>query len=301
MILALVGLLWLDELVDRTPMPARIADQWPDAAAGARFETWPPNMVLFPAFLVLVILAARELAAMFKAHGIKSSRRWLGFAAVLGLCVSIVVPAKSSPVDAVALVATAATAVLLTSLIWHLRERTLQGASAVAGAAAFAFIYLGLMAGLVLALRRDQSAWAILGVLMIIKSCDIGAYFTGRAIGRHKLIPWLSPGKTWEGLFGGAITAALVAAGVASLARSVHLPVYARPVGFASMVWWQAAVLGVVFALVGQAGDLLESVLKRDAGVKDSGASLPGFGGVLDVVDSVLLVAPIAYWVLTRV
>jgi phosphatidate cytidylyltransferase len=172
---------------------------------------------------------------------------------------------------------------------------------AASGAAAFAFIYLGLLAGFLLALRRDQSAWAILGVLLIIKSCDIGAYFTGRAIGRHKLIPWLSPGKTWEGLLGGAALSAAVGVGVAWVARSLELPEHARPLAFSQMSFGLAALIGVAFGLVGQAGDLFESVLKRDAGMKDSGRSLPGFGGVLDVADSVLLVAPIAYWVLSRV
>lgn len=296
MIAALLGVLWLDEVVDRTQMPAAIASTWPDA-----FQSWPPNMVLFPVGLLIVVLAARELAEMFRAGGIEASRRWLGFAAGLGLCISAVVPAKSSPVDAVALVATAATAVLLVSLLWHIRDRKLAGAAAATGAAGFAFIYLGLMCGFLLALRRDQSAWSLLGLLAIIKACDIGAYFAGRAFGRHKLIPWLSPGKTWEGLAGGMAASALVAIGVAAAAGRLDVPPAARPIGFARLEPWQAALLGIAFALVGQAGDLVESVLKRDAGVKDSGRTVPGFGGVLDVVDSVILVAPIAYWVLSRV
>ena len=295
MIALIVGVLWIDEVIDRTPMPSWLAARWP-----GHFTTYPPNVVLFPVCLVLVVLAGRELAAMFKAQGIKASRRWLGFAACLGLCVAVVVPKNSSSTDAVALVASAATAVLLSSLCWHIRDKSLQGATAAAGAAGFAFIYLGLMAGFVLALRRDQSAWSVLGVLLVTKSCDIGAYFTGRALGKHKLIPWLSPGKTWEGLAGGAAMSALVAMGVALVARRLHLPEGSRPMGFAEVSLWAAAGLGVLFGLVGQAGDLLESVLKRDAGMKDSGKTIPGFGGVLDVVDSVLLVAPIAYWTLSR-
>lgn len=296
MIVALIAMLWLDEQLDRTAMPAWAASRWP-----GNFTTWPPNLVLFPVCLLLVILAARELAAMFKAEGIMASRRWLGMSAALGLCVSVIVPAKSSPVDAVALVASAATAVLITSLLWHIRDKTLSGATAAAGATAFAFIYLGLMAGFILALRRDQSAWAILGVLIVTKSCDIGAFFAGKAFGKHKLIPWLSPGKTWEGLFGGAILSALVCVGVAWFAKQMVLPKNARPMGFANLEHWQAALLGVLFGVIGQAGDLFESVLKRDAGMKDSGKTVPGFGGVLDVVDSILLVAPLAYWILTRV
>src|SRR5262249_23507982 len=124
--------------------------------------------------------------------------------------------------------------------------------------------------------------------------CDIGAYFTGKAIGRHKLIPWLSPGKTWEGLFGGIAAAALVAAGAAALYRHCL-----GTNGIGLMPCGYAAFVGALFAIAGQAGDLLESVLKRDAGVKDSGQALPGMGGVLDVLDSILLTAPLAFWMLS--
>lgn len=298
LIAAIVVLLWLDEWIDRTVAPAWALRWLPEG-----YETWPPNMVLLPLALVLVVMAARELAAIFKSGGIQASRRWLGFAAALGLIVCALVPSGGGPVDAAALVASAGAAVLVVSLLWHIRGRTLQGATAAAGAAAFAFIYLGLMLGFLVALRRDQSTWTILGVLVIVKSCDIGAYFTGRLVGRHKLIPWLSPGKTWEGLLGGAAFSACVAVAVALIARSIEPPPHsiARPIGFVGLGIGQAALFGAVLAVVGQAGDLLESVLKRDAGIKDSGASLPGFGGVLDVLDSVLLAAPVAYWVLTRV
>jgi phosphatidate cytidylyltransferase len=118
-----------------------------------------------------------------------------------------------------------------------------------------------------------------------VKSTDIGAYFGGRALGRHKLIPWLSPGKTWEGLVCGVLTAGLVGA---LLARWIHLPTFPLP-------WWKGFVFGMVIGGIGQLGDLLESLMKRDAEVKDSGKLIPGFGGVLDVIDSPLLAAPFAY------
>jgi phosphatidate cytidylyltransferase len=116
--------------------------------------------------------------------------------------------------------------------------------------------------------------------------CDTGAYFTGRSLGKHKLILWLSPGKTWEGLVGGIALASVF--GVLGVwLGAVSQPKYPIALGLAT---------GVVFALLGQAGDLMMSLLKRDAGIKDSGRSLPGFGGILDVLDSPLLVAPFAYW-----
>ena len=112
---------------------------------------------------------------------------------------------------------------------------------------------------------------------------DIAAYVVGRAIGRHKLCPAISPGKTIEGAIGGLVGAVAVACGMGMwLGLSVV----------------QAVLLGVLLGIGGQAGDLFESLLKRRAGVKDSGALLPGHGGVLDRFDSLLFNAPIAYYTL---
>jgi phosphatidate cytidylyltransferase len=119
--------------------------------------------------------------------------------------------------------------------------------------------------------------------------CDTGAYFTGRAIGRHKLIVWLSPGKTWEGLIGGVITSSLVGLLFAWLSQRFLSPGDHVPLHL-------GAIWGCIFGLVGQFGDLMKSLLKRGAGIKDSSSLLPGLGGVLDVLDSPLMVAPVAYW-----
>ena len=150
-----------------------------------------------------------------------------------------------------------------------------------------ATLYLGLQAWFLMALRVKESnhfsgtMLSLLMILLVVKSTDIGAFFGGRALGRHKLIPWLSPGKTWEGLICGVITSAIVGA------------VFAR--WMPGLMWWKGAVFGLVIGGIGQAGDLLESLMKRDADIKDSGNSIPGFGGVLDVIDSPLLASPFAY------
>ena len=289
LLLALLGALWLDGYLETLPSPP-----WLTQLNPALGPTLPPCTVILVLGLLIVPLAARELGAIFKAGGVAASRRWMAIAAMAGLLVSAVVPSGISPVHAVALVATTGAALLVGALLWHIRRRDLKGATAAAGAAMFAFVYLGLMFGFILALRREHSEWVVLGVLIVTKSCDIGAFFTGKAIGRHKLIPWLSPGKTWEGLVGGMCLAAIVAVGGVRLARA-----YNADAAVAGLASWQGAALGALFALVGQAGDLLASVLKRDAGLKDSGRVLPGFGGILDVLDSVLLVAPVAFWALT--
>ena len=114
----------------------------------------------------------------------------------------------------------------------------------------------------------------------------MGAYGVGRWLGKHKLIVWLSPGKTWEGFVGGLAAAAFI-----GMLLSHFSPEFA---------WWEGLLAGVVLGAAGQMGDLLESLLKRDAGVKDSGL-VPGFGGVLDMLDSAVLAAPLAYWMLKLV
>jgi phosphatidate cytidylyltransferase len=119
----------------------------------------------------------------------------------------------------------------------------------------------------------------------VVKFTDIGAYFGGRALGKHKLIPWLSPGKTWEGLFFGLATAGLIGA---VFSHFISQPDY-------HLAWWKGVIFGAVIGGIGQLGDLLESLMKRDAEVKDSGRLIPGFGGILDIIDSPLLAAPFAY------
>jgi phosphatidate cytidylyltransferase len=289
LIAALIAALWADEC-----LASQLAPGWVELLAPGSAPHWPRGLMMLAIGLFVVPLAAREMGAMFHANGVAASRRCMAIAAIAGLLVCAFIPDPMSPLHAVALVAAVATAVLVGSLVWHIRDKNLHGATAAVGAAMFAFVYLGLMFGFLLALRREHSAWVVAGVLLITKSCDIGAYFTGRSIGRHKLIPWLSPGKTWEGLLGGIITAALAAMGGLWLYRH-----FVGLAGLGAMPWAYAALVGALFAIAGQAGDLLESVLKRDAGVKDSGQTLPGLGGILDVLDSILLTAPLAFWLLT--
>lgn len=127
---------------------------------------------------------------------------------------------------------------------------------------------------------RDWSPWYLLVMLLITSGADIGAYFAGRAFGRHKLAPQVSPGKTWEGVAGGAAMVIVVAA-VAD--RWLALPVL------------PFIALCVCVGLLSVVGDLSESLFKRQAGIKDSGSFFPGHGGVLDRVDSITAAAPL-YW-----
>ncbi|HWL95263.1 MAG TPA: phosphatidate cytidylyltransferase [Phycisphaerae bacterium] len=162
-------------------------------------------------------------------------------------------------------------------------------------------IYVGLLASFIMRLRvfaEDALPWLLLYFIGTVKACDIGAYFTGRAIGRTKLIEWLSPKKTIEGLAGGVAFSILVAVGVPMIVRALAEPgsqtagIFPTP--------GRAVIFGIAMALVGHAGDLLESLFKRDAKAKDSAAAIPAFGGVLDIIDSPLLTAPLAYWLLLK-
>lgn len=282
LIAALVGGFALDQWLDGCRSPWT----WLAGPDG----TLPPGIVLFGVMFATSVLAARELSTILEDKGIEASKRMMTLAAGLGLVVSCLIPDRLGAVDAAAVVSGAAVATLGGSLLFYSRHRTVKGVVASVGGTLLAFVYLGLTFGFLLAVRREHSAWAVVWIIIVTKSCDIGAYFTGVTLGRHKLIPWLSPGKTWEGLVGGVVTAALVAwAGMALLTRELGLPAPAP---------WVPISAGVLFALVGQAGDLVASLFKRDAGIKDSGRVLPGFGGVLDLIDSPLMVAPAAYlWV----
>jgi phosphatidate cytidylyltransferase len=124
---------------------------------------------------------------------------------------------------------------------------------------------------------------------------DTGAYFFGRAFGRHKMTPLLSPGKTWEGAAGGILTACAASwACFHWFGPWLVQSQYVEPPVIASLLY------GLILAAAGMHGDLAESLLKRDMQRKDSSTWLPGLGGVLDIVDSVLVAAPCAYlcWVL---
>lgn len=279
LILLLLAGIWLDEYVDSVAMPT-----WLGGGQGA---TWPPGSIITLVIVSLVIVASRELAAILSDKGILASKRISTFAAILGLAVSCLIPSSVGTLDTAAITGTSAMIVLMVSLVFFSRHRTVEGVIAATGGALLAYVYLGLMFGFLIAIRREHTVWALLWVLLATKACDIGAYFTGKALGKHKLILWLSPGKTWEGLFGGIALSCIVGgASWAMVTRGLANP----------PAWWAGAAAAAVFAVIGQAGDLVESMLKRDAGIKDSGRSIPGFGGVLDVIDSPLLVGPFAYW-----
>jgi phosphatidate cytidylyltransferase len=136
-----------------------------------------------------------------------------------------------------------------------------------------------------------EGKYFLLYFILVTKISDSGAYAVGSLIGKHKMIPRISPGKTWEG-FGGAIAASVIASVVFAHFTAAHL---------VGMTLMHAIILGVILGVAAVVGDLIESLFKREAGAKDSGSFFPGIGGILDLLDSLLFNAPIMYLYLRHV
>ena len=165
-----------------------------------------------------------------------------------------------------------------------LSRKDCGGATRRLALALFAFFYIVVLGSFLYRIRLlDGGVLLLVYAVATAKISDIGALLVGTLIGRKKLIPWISPAKTFEGLFGGVLSGALFAyATHGSLAK-----------GYFSGA--MAVLFGVAITVTAAGGDLLESMIKRDAGVKDSGRLIPGLGGTLDILDSLLLSAPVAY------
>ena len=140
-------------------------------------------------------------------------------------------------------------------------------------------------------LRLVWGIGALAAWIIVVKMGDTGAYTVGRLIGRHKMAPLISPGKTIEGAVGALAFSCLGVLGRVPLAGSACRARIGSP-----GPWWGWIVFGLLVGAAGMLGDLAESLLKRDVGVKDSSTWMPGFGGVLDILDSLLLSAPVAWF-----
>jgi phosphatidate cytidylyltransferase len=182
--------------------------------------------------------------------------------------------------------------ILLVLIIGTLIAATFQEVNfermiASCGATILGVLYVALLGGHLVAVRTGFNPALSMHLLslffLVLMGSDIGAYYTGRLIGKRKLAPKVSPGKTWEGVFGG-IVAALAMAALAHYWFFRELP----------LKW--ALPLAAVMAILGVLGDLTESALKRGAGAKDAANLLPGHGGILDRLDSLLFNAPLIYY-----
>jgi phosphatidate cytidylyltransferase len=238
-----------------------------------------------------LLIAAAALAGTFEFYRLTGFGRrepllYLGLFWALALVLS---PQYSSP----GLLPLVIAATMLISLIMLLfrpsRETAFRSwAWAIAGA-----LYIGWMLSYWLNLRGlpDGRNWVYLAMLTTFAN-DTGAYFIGRAKGKHKVAPAISPAKTWQGAAGGLISAIPAALVIAIVLESISAR-FGTPFAFE---YWQIILLGLLVSLFAQLGDLVESLLKRNVGVKEAGSLLPGHGGILDRFDSLIFVGAIAYY-----
>jgi phosphatidate cytidylyltransferase len=232
----------------------------------------PPLGLLAVAEGVLV-LAFIEYARLADALGARVAR-WPSMAAAAAVCAAV---GLGLPLE----LPLAAGLVGLGALAVGARQPA-PGVLAEVSASAFPMLYLGLPLGAFVALHGAAGREAVLLLMLTIVASDTAQYFAGRAFGRHKLSPVISPKKTFEGAIGGFI----VAPAVLVLVGRWWLP--GRSAGWLLLV-------GLLLVGLGIAGDLFESLLKRSAAVKDSSSLIPGHGGVLDRIDAMLFAVPVFY------
>ena len=230
---------------------------------------------------IVIPLGGAEAARLLRDTGVRAGTLATIFAAESVLLCSIAASMTDSPSIAAGMVLVGPFIALLAAGLDVARARRVDGGFTAVAGIVTAGLWLGLGLAAWILVARQAGGIVAAGLVMVVKVGDIGAYFTGMTIGRHKLIPWLSPGKTIEGGLGALAWGGLAGAGLAW--------------GTGAMTPAFGIIGGVLLAGTGAIGDLLESLLKRSAGAKDSGTMLPGMGGMLDVLDSPLLAGPVAW------
>jgi phosphatidate cytidylyltransferase len=186
-----------------------------------------------------------------------------------------------------------------------MRRREMAEAYPAAAASVFAFLYIAVPMAMLVQLRQQVAgAFWLLYLLLVVWAGDIFAYFVGRSLGRHLMAPRISPKKTWEGA-AASLTASLLI-GILLFSHALDISTFLVRVGMIQRRdglfglekpdFWPIILLTVAVNVAAQLGDLVESLIKRGAGVKDSGTILPGHGGMLDRIDALLFAAPVLWF-----
>ena len=271
---------------------------WADATA---FLHAPPAWWLLPVALLLCLGGTDEMGRLFAAHGVVLPMRWLQLVTLAiplaaaggaGAFASASPAAGGGPATAIGWAATALMLAVGSLFVLEiLRYKPHAAAIERLGGGVLVLAFIGLPLAFVVSLRllggdpsADPSAVGILplvSTVAVVKAGDIAAYLVGSAIGRHRMAPHLSPGKTWQGA-AASLIASLITSGLLLGHLEFRLP----------LAW---ALFGLSVGMAGMCGDLAESLIKRETGAKDSGRSLGGLGGVLDLCDSLLFAAPVAW------
>ena len=246
-----------------------------------------------PGFIVLLVamtcLGAIELHQAMLHIGMHSAILPIvvGTVAIIGgtYAAAVLEPVTDIPWHEVLLGFLAVTVLL--ALIWRMPGGS-DGYVRDAAASLFTISYIPLLASFVaLILAMPGGTGKVVALALCVAASDTGGYAIGATLGKHPMAPNISPKKTWEGMAGSTVTAALVGSLVAVFGLGAP--------------WWVGLSLGLVCVVFGTAGDLIESLIKRDVGIKDMSSFLPGHGGVMDRLDSILVAAPAAWLLFTQV
>lgn len=243
---------------------------------------WQHGYVYAVVAAAIVAVAMQEYCRLAQAAGVAVARRFLVFAAVVFFLLQwagMAFEFLDGPLVLGSAFLCVAALALLSGAV--LRQRV-GGAIERVGVSLGGLVYVPVLFGFLTVVRFRWGVGGVVTTIAVCKGCDVGAYYAGKIWGRRRLAPILSPHKTVAGAIGGIVGSTLVA-----LVLSLVLP---RPV----LVLWLSVVYGVAAAVAAILGDLAESLMKRQAAVKDSGNLLPGHGGMLDIVDDVLFVAPLS-------
>ena len=255
-------------------LPAAIASGVVLAALVVVSLVWLPWLfgVLAAAALCLAI---HELTTAFASAGIGVARTPVYATTLVGMAVAYIWGTE-------ALLITVGAGVVAV-LMWRIRRGT-DGYLRDASASVFLLGYVSLMAGFaMLMLAAPDGPWRIIVFILLTIGNDIGGYATGVLFGRHPIAPQVSPKKSWEGFGGSLVVQCLIGVGA-------FIWIFQAP-------WWQGLIMGAVLTVTATAGDFIESAIKRDLGVKDMGSLLPGHGGIMDRLDS-LVINAFAAWAL---
>ena len=268
-----------------------------------------PVAVLALVGAVVALLAVHELLMLAEAYGIRPFR-WPTYIFVgLFFVFLALTPSDNKPlVNSAIFIYTTGFAAALAPFVFltvGMRRGDMSSALPAAMASTVGFAYIALPLGFLVQVRQQWSgAFLLLFLLLIVWAGDVFAYFVGSSLGRHLMSPRISPKKTWEGAFA-SLVASLIVGGllynyalpISSALLNGHL--IERRDGFFALQkppLAQALLLSAAINIAAQLGDLVESLIKRGAGVKDSGAILPGHGGMLDRIDALLFAAPVLWY-----
>ncbi|HPD31135.1 MAG TPA: phosphatidate cytidylyltransferase [Phycisphaerae bacterium] len=303
MIAVVVGLAWLDGWLSACGLTS--LDE--GVLGGATRIRLMCGLALTLALALLIMLAVFEMGRLSRQGGHNPATNWAAFVSVLLMLAPWIEAQQklSSAVPALRLTGGMPlslfllTGGILGASLCILARKTTERAFSNLAVTCLMMLYLGLLGSFVIRIRcldaGPAGAALVIFFILTVKAADIGAYFTGIACGKHKLAPWVSPGKTIEGAAGAVVLAAFAACAAIWLWECC-LDSTLGPPPFSLA---QAVIFGLVTAVCGHLGDLVESLMKRDLGSKDSGQVVPAFGGLLDILDSPVFTAPIAWWLLT--